>query len=188
MNPCERAETSETGARDDWQAPRRLSGACLSWHRSSHRGAAQVAGAAPTEKQAEKLRTKLLAEADASRSARTNASLGYLLDRWLPQHDIDENTRESYDSLIRIHIRPALGDTPPTLLVRKATETVEQFYGELRRCRDRCDGRMLIDHKIANPHDCVEAGCRPRHPQDDARDGRDRGLRHLHAVRSDIKS
>ena len=121
----------------------------------------RLQGSAPTDKQAEKLRTKLLVEADAFRSARTNASLGYLLDRWLPQHDIDENTRESYDSLIRIHIRPALGGIPLTTLVRKATETVEQFYGELRRCRDRCDGRMLIDHKIANPHQCGEAGCRP---------------------------
>jgi hypothetical protein len=47
----------------------------------------------------------------------------------------DENTRESYESLIRVHIRPALGDLPLTTLVRKATETVEQFYSELRRCR-----------------------------------------------------
>lgn len=50
----------------------------------------------------EKLRTKLLAEADAFKSARTNASLGRLLDRWLPQHDVDANTRESYESLIRV--------------------------------------------------------------------------------------
>jgi integrase len=121
----------------------------------------RLQGSAPTEKQAERLRTKLLAEADAFRSARTNASLGYLLDRWLPQHEIDENTRESYDSLIRVHIRPALGEIPLTTLVRKATETVEQFYGELRRCRDRCDGRTLIDHRIANLHECGEAGCRP---------------------------
>src|SRR5882762_4588479 len=54
---------------------------------------------APTLREAEKLRTKLLAEADGFKSARTNASLGYLLDRWLPQHDIDEDTRESYESL-----------------------------------------------------------------------------------------
>jgi hypothetical protein len=52
----------------------------------------------------------------------------------LPQHDIDENTWESYESLIRIHIRPALGAVPLTVLVRKGTETVEQFYGDLCRC------------------------------------------------------
>jgi hypothetical protein len=54
-----------------------------------------------------KLRTRLLSEADGSRSARTNATLGYLLDRWLPRHDIDDHTRDTYDSLIRNHIRPA---------------------------------------------------------------------------------
>jgi len=118
-------------------------------------------GTARTEREAEKLRTKLLAEADAVRSASTNASLGYLLDRWLPQHDVDENTRESYESLIRVHIRPALGAVPLTMLVRKGTETVEQFYGSLQRCRDRCDGRRLTDHKTDGAHECAEAGCRP---------------------------
>jgi integrase len=118
-------------------------------------------GTAPTVREAEKLRTKLLAEADTYRSARTNASLGYLLDRWLPQHDVDENTRESYESLIRVHIRPGLGDVPLTTLVRKSTETVEQFYGELRRCRERCNGRTLIDHLADGEHDCADAGCRP---------------------------
>ena len=87
----------------------------------------RLQGTAPTMREAERLRTKLLGEADTFRSARTNASLGYLMDRWLPQHDVDENTRESYESLIRIYIRPALGDLPLTTLVRKATETVEQF-------------------------------------------------------------
>jgi hypothetical protein len=117
-------------------------------------------GSATTAEDAEKLRTKLLAEADEYLSARTNASLGYLLDRWLPQHDIDEGTRESYESLIRVHIRPALGDIPLTKLVRKSTETIEQFYGDLRRCRGRCDGRALIEHKIVGDHDCRKAGCR----------------------------
>jgi integrase len=121
----------------------------------------RLQGTAPTMKEAEKLRTKLLGEADTFRSARTNASLGYLLNRWLPQHDIEEDTRESYESLIRVHIRPALGDLPLTTLVRKATELVEQFYGELRRCRERCDGRTQIDHKTEGEHDCAAASCRP---------------------------
>jgi integrase len=121
----------------------------------------RLQGTAPTMREAERLRTKLLGEADSFRSARTNASVGYLLDRWLPQHDVDENTRDSYESLIRIYIRPALGDMPLTTLVRKATETVEQFYGELRRCRHRCDGRTLIDHRTTGEHECGESGCWP---------------------------
>jgi hypothetical protein len=43
-----------------------------------------VAADVTSEPASEKLRTKLLAEADAFRSARTNEALGYLLDRWLP--------------------------------------------------------------------------------------------------------
>ncbi len=117
-------------------------------------------GTASTAREAEKLRTKLLAEADTYRSARTNASLGYLLDRWLPQHDVEEDTRESYESLIRVHIRPALGDVPLTTLIRRSTELVEQFYGELRRCRDRCGGRTLIDHRPDGEHDCTASACR----------------------------
>ncbi len=137
-------------------------------------------GTAPTARAAEKLRTKLLAEADAFKSARTNASLGRLLDRWLPQHDVDENTRESYESLIRVHIRPGLGDVPLTTLARRSTELVEQFYGELRQCRERCGGRTLIDHKVGGEHDCQSAGCRPHvcRPLDPATVCR------IHAVRS----
>ncbi len=42
----------------------------------------------------DKLRPKLLVEADICRSTRTGASQGILLDRWLPQHDGGENTRD----------------------------------------------------------------------------------------------
>jgi integrase len=118
-------------------------------------------GKAPTLKDAEKLRTKLLSEADTYRAARTNATLGHLLGRWLPQHDVDDHTKSTYESLIRIHIRPALGDVRLTTLVRKATETLEFYYADLRRCRTRCDGRILVDHQVSGAHDCVEAGCQP---------------------------
>ena len=118
-------------------------------------------GTAPTEREAEKLRTKLLAEADQFRSARTAANLSYLLDRWLPQHDVDENTRTSYESLIRNHIKPALGAVPLTTLTRKATEVVEQFYAGPRRCRPRCDGRTLVDHRTIGQHDCAATACKP---------------------------
>ena len=77
-------------------------------------------GTASTMKEAEKLRTKVLGEADTFRGVPSECSHGYMLDRWLPQHDIDENTRKSYESLIRIYLRPVLGDLPLTTLVRKA--------------------------------------------------------------------
>jgi integrase len=121
----------------------------------------RLQGTARTSKEADKLLTKLLRQADAFRSARTSATLGYLLDRWLPQHDVDEQTIACYDSLIRNHIRPALGDVRLTTLVRKATEVVEMFFADLRRCRARCDRRWLIDHQVVGLHDCVQAGCQP---------------------------
>lgn len=89
-------------------------------------------GSASTEKEAEKLLTKLLHEADQELAASTRASLGYLLDRWLPQHDVDETTRATYESLIRNHIRPALGAIPLSRLTRHAAEIQEKFYAELR--------------------------------------------------------
>lgn len=122
-------------------------------------------GTAANLREAEKLRTKLLAEADSFRSARTRATLGYLLDRWLPRHDIDPTTRRTYEGYIRNHIRPAIGDVPLTTLVRKSTDMLEGFYADLRGCRDRCSGRPFIEHRAAGPHDCDEAHCRPHQCQ-----------------------
>jgi hypothetical protein len=92
---------------------------------------ARVAGADPatgeriilhetvaTRRDAERALTRLLAEADASRSARTKASFGTLLDRWLAGHEVAITTRVTYESLIRNHIRPALGTVPLTKLHR----------------------------------------------------------------------
>lgn len=123
----------------------------------------QLHGTATSEKEAEKLLTKLLHEADHERAAATKASLGYLLDRWLPQHDIDETTRATYESLIRNHIKPALGAIPLSRLTRHAAEIQEKFYVELRTCRSRCNGRVQVDHAVdaSRAHDCTESGCRP---------------------------
>ncbi|MGH3517523.1 MAG: hypothetical protein ACRDQ7_08935 [Haloechinothrix sp.] len=60
--------------------------------------------------EAEKVLTRLQAEADSLKVARTKATLGALLDRWLPQHELDETTRMNYASQIRNYIKPALGE------------------------------------------------------------------------------
>lgn len=113
-----------------------------------------------TEREAEKALTRLLAEADALKTARTKASFGYLLDAWFPNHDVGPSTKVTYESLIRNHIRPALGSVPLTKLQRSAAKTLEDFYGDLRRCSRRCNGRLLIDHRTDGAHDCVLRGCR----------------------------
>jgi integrase len=113
--------------------------------------------AARTE--AERLRTRLLADADDLKVARTKSTMGALLDRWMSQHEIEMTTRDTYDSLIRNHIRPALEDVPLLLLMRDATERLERFYAELRRCKRRCK-RPFVEHRTTDEHDCVRRKCR----------------------------
>lgn len=106
------------------------------------------------QKAADKVRTKLQGEADSLKVARTKSTFGALLDRWLPQHELDATTRMTYDILIRNHIRPVLGDVPLLLLTRDASERLERFYADLRRCRQRCNGRPRIEHRVEGPHEC----------------------------------
>ena len=44
-------------------------------------------------KEAEKILTRLQAEADALKVGRTKATVGALLERWMAQHEIDPTTR-----------------------------------------------------------------------------------------------
>ncbi|WP_246127959.1 N-terminal phage integrase SAM-like domain-containing protein [Amycolatopsis rhizosphaerae] len=76
--------------------------------------------------------TKLLAQADQQRSASTSVSLGYAIDEWLRNADIQATTRHGYVGYIERTIRPALGDAPVNKLSARMLETL---YGELRRCR-----------------------------------------------------
>ena len=56
-------------------------------------------------REAEKRRTKLLSDADELKVARTKATVGALLERWMQQHEIDPTTRMTYESqLSLIHI------------------------------------------------------------------------------------
>jgi integrase len=111
-------------------------------------------------REAEKLRTKLLAEADSLKVARTRSTIGALLDKWLPQHEVDATTRMNYESQIRNYIKPNLGDVPLLLFVRDASERLEAFYARLRRCRQLCSGRPFVEkHEAEGPHDCVKAEC-----------------------------
>lgn len=111
---------------------------------------------------AEKLRTKLLADADALKVARTKATVGALLERWMAQHEIDATTRMTYESQIRMYIVPALGDVPLVLFVRDASQRLETLYSRLRKCRALCNGKTFVErHAEKGPHDCVTASCKP---------------------------
>jgi integrase len=89
--------------------------------------------------EAEKARTRLLNQVDERRNPRTRATVNQLLDRYLQVLDVGETTRRTYEGYIEKHIRPALG----TLQAGRVDgETLDSFYAELRRCRERCDGRQ----------------------------------------------
>ena len=103
-------------------------------------------------REAEKFRTKLLADADALKVARTKATVGALLERWMAQHEIDPTTRMTYEAQIRLYIEPKLGDVPLVLFVREAAERLEPFYAQLRRCRALCNGRPFVEKHVDRGH------------------------------------
>lgn len=107
--------------------------------------------------QAEKVRTRFLTEVDERRSTRTSATVDELLDRYLDVLEIADTTRDGYERLARLYIRPVLGPLP---IGRIDGEVLDTFYSQLRRCRARCSrGRRTIDHRVAGPHEC-DARCR----------------------------
>jgi hypothetical protein len=89
-------------------------------------------------REAERTRTRFLAEVDQQRSPRTRATVNQLLDRYLELLDVDVTTRAAYVSNIDTHIRPVLGSLA---LTRLNGEVLDSFYATLRRCREHCDGR-----------------------------------------------
>lgn len=108
-------------------------------------------------KEAEKARTRLLAQVDERRNPRTRATLDQLLDRWLEVADIEATTRMGYVNKLNKHVRPVLGKLP---VGRLDPETLESFYASLRRCRDWCGGKAYVRHRVDGEHTCT-AKCRP---------------------------
>ena len=105
------------------------------------------------ERTAERIRTRLLAQVDEKRNAKTRGTIGPALDEWLPTHDVDESTRETNETYVRLYIKPALGAAS---LGKVDALVLERFYAELGRCRARCDGKQFIEHRVDGPHECRE--------------------------------
>ena len=95
-------------------------------------------------REAERIRTRFLAQVDERRAPRTRATVGQLLDAYLKVLDVEPTTRSTYEGYIRNHIRPVLGSLP---LAKLETETIESFYAQLRTCRSRCGGRPPAGHE-----------------------------------------
>lgn len=101
--------------------------------------------------QAEKIRTRLLAQVDDKRNPRTSATVNQLLDRYLEVLDVEPTTRDGYERYLRIHVRPLLGELP---ISRLDGEILDSFYAQLRTCRAHCRGRQYIEHRTHGEHDC----------------------------------
>jgi len=104
-------------------------------------------------REAEKARTRLLAQVDEKRYPRTRATVNQLLDRWLTVVDLESETLRGYQTKIRKHIRPLVGSVS---LAKLDIETLNSFYAELRRCRDHCDGKPHMQHRTRSEHRCDE--------------------------------
>jgi hypothetical protein len=61
------------------------------------------------DREAKKVRTRLLFEIDERRNPRTNATVGQLPDRHLEMAELDQSTLETYRGYVKKHIRPLLG-------------------------------------------------------------------------------
>jgi site-specific recombinase XerD len=115
---------------------------------------------ASTQAAAKKLLTKLCAQVDEQRHARTRTPLSTALGSWLRTHDAESTTLDGYRGYIERTIEPTLG----AVLVSAITvRLLEEFYADLRRCRKRCrNGDPAVDHRTAGPHECRETRHRRR--------------------------
>jgi hypothetical protein len=72
------------------------------------------------------------AQAQAGREPESGATVGHLLDAYVPLAEWGVSTRETCEGYIRLTIRPALGH----LKVRKVRGPIlDQLYARLRKCR-----------------------------------------------------
>jgi integrase len=92
---------------------------------------------------AERARTRLLNQVDERRNPRTKATVNQLLDRWLEVVELETTTRNSVVGRLNRHVRPVLGAVSVS---RLDAETLESFYAQLRRCRERCGGGRQAGH------------------------------------------
>jgi len=108
--------------------------------------------ASPTaEKDAEKVRIRLVNEVNERRNPRTKATVTQLIEKYLAVANIDPGTRRGYERNFRNHVKPLLGSQPAG---KVDAQVLDSFYAELQRCRVHCDGKRRVDHRTTVPHEC----------------------------------
>ncbi|MGH3480185.1 MAG: hypothetical protein ACRDQD_25530 [Nocardioidaceae bacterium] len=101
-----------------------------------------LSGSADSEEAAIVIRDPLRQQVRDNTAARTNVTLGYLLDEWLSGHQVEETTRDSYRLLINGFIGPALGATPLAQLCRQGPRPFEPRSQTPRGSRMRIGARL----------------------------------------------
>jgi integrase len=88
------------------------------------------------DREAEKVRTRLLVEVDERRNPRTNATVGQLLDRHLEMAELDHSTLETYRGYVKKHIRPLLGSKKVGQL--ELLKVLGGYQGDHARLHSQC--------------------------------------------------
>jgi hypothetical protein len=85
------------------------------------------------EAEAKRILTRLRAQVDEQRNARTSALFRVALEEWLKVHELEESTRVGYELYIRRYIKPALGGEPVSKI---APVPLVQHHARALACSD----------------------------------------------------
>jgi integrase len=84
-----------------------------------------------------------VADADAKRGTKTQATLSAAIDDWLSGHEVEATMLAGYRGYIERTIRPAPGAEP---VKRIGVKVFEDLYRDLRRCSRRCRSPPQAHH------------------------------------------
>ena len=98
---------------------------------------------ADTHAQAEVELTKLLSSVDEKRHPKSAVTVDEVIERWLDVAELQDTTRQRYEGLVRLYIRPTFGKRN---VAKLDAELLERFYARLRRCKRLC-AQPAQDHE-----------------------------------------
>jgi len=113
-----------------------------------------LTGTASTYPEAEKLRTKFLAQVDENRHPRSNVTFVAVLERYLTTLAAEEHTLYWYGSLITNYMEPTFQKEKAGKIT---AEMLDMFYARLGRCNEQCEGRRAgrVYPATGKPHKCT---------------------------------
>lgn len=110
------------------------------------------------EERAEAVRARLVAQVATGVHPRSDATVAEMIDEYTAIADLGRKTRKGYEGNHRKHIKPLLGRFKINGGAVDA-EMLDDFYGELARCRDHCS-LPSIRHWTLRQHHC-DGRCKP---------------------------